>query len=207
MQFYRLWTLVVASICGILTVALDAGRSKALAGATPEATVRRDAHAFATLDPFPVRASSMIPPDYTSYVDAASAEHGVSRELIHAIVQAESGFDPLALSSRGACGLMQLMPRTARSLGVIDCFDPRQNIRAGTRYLKLLMTRYDGSLVMSIAAYHAGESAVARHRGVPPYRDTRAYVRKVTALLLTGSEGRVTRTDVSRESRRNGAVG
>jgi soluble lytic murein transglycosylase-like protein len=100
-------------------------------------------------------------------------------------IQTESEFDPLAVSSRGACGLMQLMPVTARRFGVSDCFDPRQNILAGTRFLKSLLTRYRGSVALSIAAYNAGESAVARHRGIPPYAQTRAYVRRVQALLRT----------------------
>jgi soluble lytic murein transglycosylase-like protein len=116
--------------------------------------------------------------------DAASA-HGVSADLIRAVIQTESEFDPLAVSSRGACGLMQLMPVTARRFGVSDCFDPRQNILAGTRFLKSLLTRYRGSVALSIAAYNAGESAVARHRGIPPYAQTRAYVRRVQALLRT----------------------
>jgi soluble lytic murein transglycosylase-like protein len=113
----------------------------------------------------------------------AADTHGVSAELIRAIIQAESEFDPLAISSRGACGLMQLMPVTARRFGVLDCFDPRQNIVAGTRFLKTLLTRYDGSVPLSIAAYNAGEGAVARHGGIPPYRQTRAYVRRVQALV------------------------
>ena len=129
-------------------------------------------------------------PAFDPYIHAASREHGVSHELIRAIIQTESEFDHRAVSSRGACGLMQLMPRTARRFGVVDCFDARENILAGTRYLKLLLTRYDGSVALSIAAYNAGEGAVARHGGIPPYRQTRAYVRKVIALLAGGSDTR-----------------
>jgi len=120
----------------------------------------------------------------------AANSHGVSAELIRAIIQTESEFDPLALSSRGACGLMQLMPATARRFGVLDCFDPRQNIGAGTRFLKVLLTRYQGSIPLSIAAYNAGEGAVARHGGIPPYRQTLAYVRRVQALVNDGGNAR-----------------
>ena len=97
--------------------------------------------------------------------------------------EAESGFDAMALSSKGACGLMQLMPGTARRFGVIDCFDARQNVLAGTHYLKELLARYDGSIPLSVAAYNAGMGAVARHGGIPPYRQTRAYVQKINELL------------------------
>ncbi len=134
--------------------------------------------------------SSKPTPTFDPYINAASREHGVSHELIRAIIQTESEFDHRAVSSRGACGLMQLMPGTARRFGVVDCFDARENILAGTRYLKLLLTRYDGSVSLSIAAYNAGEGAVARHGGIPPYRQTQAYVRKVIALLAQGSDTR-----------------
>ena len=122
-------------------------------------------------------------PTIEEHIQAAAAEHGVSRELIRAVIEIESRFDPLAISARGACGLMQLMPATARRFGVVDCHDARQNIHAGTRFLKVLLIRYDGDIPLSMAAYNAGEGAVARHRGIPPYRQTRAYVRNVERLL------------------------
>jgi len=128
--------------------------------------------------------------DVESVINDAAREHGVSRHLIRAIIETESEFDPLAVSSRGACGLMQLMPGTVRRFGVADCFDVRENIAAGTRFLKVLLTRYQGSIALSVAAYNAGEGAVARHRGIPPYRQTRAYVRRVQAILVTAREGR-----------------
>ncbi len=117
------------------------------------------------------------------HIAAAATEHGVSRELIRAVIEIESRFDPRAISRRGACGLMQLMPATAKRFGVVDCHDVRQNIHAGTRLLKALLIRYDGDIPLSMAAYNAGEGAVARHGGIPPYRQTRAYVRKVEELL------------------------
>jgi len=113
----------------------------------------------------------------------AATQHGVNRELIRAVIEIESRFDPFAISARGACGLMQLMPATSRRFGVVDCHDVRQNIHAGTRLLKALLKRYDGDIPLSMAAYNAGEGAVARHGGIPPYRQTRAYVRNVERLL------------------------
>ena len=132
--------------------------------------------------------------DVDRIISAAAREHGVNRHLIHAIIETESRFDPLAVSSRGACGLMQLMPGTVRRFGVADCFDVRENVGGGTRFLKVLLTRYQGSIALSVAAYNAGEGAVARHRGIPPYGQTRAYVRRVQALLVAVREGRSAKT-------------
>jgi soluble lytic murein transglycosylase-like protein len=100
-----------------------------------------------------------------------------------AVVRHESGFDPEARSPAGARGLMQLMPATARRFGVDDPDDPAQNLRGGTRYLRWLLDRYQGDVRLALAGYHAGEGAVARHGGVPPYRETREYVRRVLADL------------------------
>ncbi len=103
--------------------------------------------------------------------------------LIEAIVANESGFDPSARSSVGAQGLMQLMPRTAASLGVSDPYDPAQNIWGGTRYLHALLRQFGGSVERAVAAYNAGPAAVAKYDGVPPYAQTRAYVQNVIASL------------------------
>jgi soluble lytic murein transglycosylase-like protein len=109
----------------------------------------------------------------------ASRQHGVSAALVKAVIAAESGFDPLALSRRGAQGLMQLMPETAAQLGVDDVYDPWQNIDGGTRYLCELIDRFPGELELALAAYNAGPEAVRQYQGVPPYAETRGYVRRV----------------------------
>jgi transglycosylase-like protein with SLT domain/uncharacterized protein DUF4124 len=121
--------------------------------------------------------------DFDEHIQAAAALHGISQDLIRAVIQVESQFDRLAISTAGARGLMQLMPATARSMGVADSFDARQNIFGGTRYLRSLLGRYGGDVTLAAAAYNAGEGAVARYNGIPPYKETQNYVRKVNALL------------------------
>lgn len=117
--------------------------------------------------------------DLASLVEQSARRHGLDPALVLAVVSVESGFRPAAVSPKGAQGLMQLMPGTAASLGVEDAFDPEQNVDAGVRHLETLVRLYGGDLTRALAAYNAGQGAVARHGGVPPYRETRAYVRRV----------------------------
>jgi hypothetical protein len=117
--------------------------------------------------------------DLPEIAAAAARRHGLDPALVLAVVSVESGFRPEAVSPKGAQGLMQLMPRTAASLGVADALDPEQNLDGGARHLGQLLERYGGDLTRALAAYNAGEGAVQRHGGVPPYRETRAYVKKV----------------------------
>ena len=121
--------------------------------------------------------------EFNHHIDAAATLHGVSTELVRAVIQVESEFDPLARSSKGAQGLMQLMPDTARRMGVANAFDPRQNIFGGVRYLRQLLDMFRGDVALTAAAYNAGENAVTRYGGVPPFRETRGYVQKVQSLL------------------------
>jgi hypothetical protein len=121
--------------------------------------------------------------DLDALIDEAAAVHGVSGHLVRAVVQAESAYDPAAVSPVGAQGLMQLMPNTATFLGVSDSLDPRQNVFAGTKYLSQLLDRFDGDVALALAGYNAGPTRVARYKGIPPYGETRGYVVKIRGLL------------------------
>ncbi|HET6329503.1 MAG TPA: lytic transglycosylase domain-containing protein [Holophagaceae bacterium] len=121
-------------------------------------------------------------PEMLAMVDEIAAANGVDTYLARAIIQAESAFNYKARSHVGALGLMQLMPSTAERFGVLDPFDPRQNIMGGCKYLKWLTDYFKGDLSKIVAAYNAGEGAVQRYNGVPPYKETRAYVPKVLDL-------------------------
>ena len=109
----------------------------------------------------------------------AADKHGLDRALLAAVAKVESNFDAFAVSPRGACGLLQLMPATARRFEVKNVFDPAQNLEGGARYLRWLIDRFDGRLDLALAGYNAGEGAVDRYRGIPPYRETTGYVIKV----------------------------
>jgi len=126
------------------------------------------------------RASSRM---FDGHVDEASRLYQVSPDLVKAVITAESEFDQWAVSSKGARGLMQLMPATARRLGVGDSFDARQNIMGGTQYLREMLDQFQGDVALALAAYNAGPNAVLRYGGVPPYKETRGYVAKVQSLL------------------------
>jgi soluble lytic murein transglycosylase len=116
---------------------------------------------------------------YAADIREISRQYGVSAALVEAVVRTESGFDPTAVSAKGAGGLMQLMPRTALALGVMDRFDPRESIIGGVRHLRYLLDRYQGSVRLALAAYNAGEGVVDTYRGMPPYPETQQYVRQV----------------------------
>ena len=119
---------------------------------------------------------------YQAEISAAAREFGVEEAIVLAIIHAESAFNPTALSHAGAQGLMQLMPATARRFGVTDSYDASQNIRGGVQYLAWLLKRFNGNLTLAAAGYNAGEGAVDRHKGVPPYSETQRYVQRVGVL-------------------------
>lgn len=116
---------------------------------------------------------------FDAYISEAARKHGVSFFLIKAVIKAESDFDPRAVSRSGARGLMQIMPETAKALGIVDPFDPRENIFGGTRYLKGLLTQFQGSLPLALAAYNAGPGKVQSFNGMPRIEETRSFVRRV----------------------------
>ena len=126
------------------------------------------------------------PGDIDSAIEQAAARHNVDPNLVRAVVKVESNFNPNAVSRKGAMGLMQLMPSTARQLKVKNPFDPEQNVDAGVRHLKQLLESYGGDIKLTLAAYNAGAGAVARSSGVPHYAETQNYVRRITNLYYGG---------------------
>lgn len=128
-------------------------------------------------------ASATVREQFEPLIREHAARHALRVELVRAVIQVESGYNPSARSPKGAMGLMQLMPATARQLGVRNAYDPDENIRGGCAYLRQLLDRYQGNEELALAAYNAGSDAVDRHgNAVPPYRETRDYVSKVTRL-------------------------
>jgi hypothetical protein len=119
-------------------------------------------------------------------IEAAAARHNVDPNLVRSVIKVESNFNPNAVSRKGAMGLMQLMPQTARQFNVTNPFDPEQNVDAGVRHLKHLMETFGGNVRLSLAAYNAGAGAVERSAGIPRYRETRNYVKRITELYYGG---------------------
>jgi len=135
-----------------------------------------------------VRGKSFSPQDIDAAIDQAASRHNVDPNLVRAVIKVESNFNPNAVSRKGAMGLMQLMPQTARQLKVANPFDPQQNVDAGVRHLKQLMENYGGDVKLTLAAYNAGQGAVARSAGVPHFAETRNYVKRITQLYYGGSD-------------------
>jgi len=136
------------------------------------------------VEPEEIFVAAPLPPPTTPYAEeiaGAALRYGVDAHLVSAVIAAESNFDARAVSLRQARGLMQLRPEIVARYGVVDVFDPRQNIEAGTRYLKELLDRYNQNLSLALAAYNAGPDRVVQYGGIPPYPETQNYVRRVTA--------------------------
>ncbi len=119
------------------------------------------------------------PEEFAPIINQCAIEYGVDKSLVQAVIHAESGYNPNAVSSKGATGLMQLMPKTAQGLKVNDSFNPSENIRGGVRYLRFLLDTFKGDVSLALAAYNAGLSKVAKYGGIPPYSETRTYVARV----------------------------
>ncbi len=203
---------VVGMVCSrawVSSLVLVAGVSLAASPASAQIFVSRDAAGTIVLSDSPmagttatyaVRGSSIRTTRvesagtqslYDEVIEAASAEHGVRPELVRAVIQVESAFNPRARSHVGAMGLMQLMPGTAADLGVDNPWDPVQNIHGGVAYLGSLIRTFGGDEVLALAAYNAGPGAVNRYgQKVPPYRETQDYVRKITNRTTVGSAPR-----------------
>lgn len=174
-----LFTLCLAIVCVLSLLGSSEG---AVRGATRSATP--PAPAPRTPAPTPAPASAATDPVralYDELITLTATAEGVDANLVRAIITVESGFDPAAVSRKGAKGLMQLMPETASRYAVRDPFDPVANVRGGVRYLRFLHGMFPGQLDRVLAAYNAGENAVLRYNGIPPYRETRDYVQRVLA--------------------------
>jgi soluble lytic murein transglycosylase-like protein len=137
------------------------------------------------------------------FINEAAARHHVDPNLVRALVKVESNYNPRALSSKGAMGLMQLMPGTARMYDVHNPFDAAQNVDAGVRHLKGLLQNFKGDVSLSLAAYNAGQGAVERSGGIPPYTETRNYVKRITNLMGSGSEVRFSSLSIPIQVRRD----
>lgn len=170
------------------SAAMSAARSAAAeVSQSVAAAPLRDEAAPAESDASPdnrefLRGRAMSSQALDSIIEEAARRHSVDTNLVRSLIKVESNFNPRAVSSKGAMGLMQLMPATARGLKVSNPFDPQQNVDAGVRHLRGLLDNYQGDVTLSLAAYNAGSGAVARNNGVPPYAETRKYVRRITEL-------------------------
>jgi soluble lytic murein transglycosylase-like protein len=162
--------------------AQSAAKEVELQSADADATGKPDTQV--TIKPSRAR---MTDAEVDAAIDAAAARHNVDPSLVRAVVKVESNFNPHAVSRKGAVGLMQLMPGTARQLKVADPYDPQQNIDGGVRHLKKLLENFNGNVPLTLAAYNAGEGAVTRRNGIPPYAETKNYVKQITQLYWNGT--------------------
>src|SRR5438094_5337419 len=135
-----------------------------------------------------VRGKPFTQQEIDAAIDEAAVRHNVDSSLVRALIKVESNFNPNAVSRKGAMGLMQLMPQTARQLNVTNPFDPEQNVDAGVSHLKHLMERYGGDVKLTLAAYNAGAGAVSRSGGIPRFAETRNYVNRISGLYFGGSD-------------------
>jgi hypothetical protein len=196
----RRWKPLPPASSGLLRRARDAAAEVQTYVKAPEAKPALEKPAVATLNSLrPSRDSSSVEID--RIIEEAAARHHVDPNLVRAVIKVESNFNPSAVSRKGAMGLMQLMPATARKFNVNNPFDPRQNVDAGVQHLKRLLDNFGGNVGLTLAAYNAGEAAVNRNNGVPPYAETQRYLRqfkvfyngKTRTLISSSAPIRITR--------------
>jgi soluble lytic murein transglycosylase-like protein len=143
------------------------------------------------------------PPHIEKLINQISVQHGVDPDLVKAVAKVESNYNPFAVSYKGAQGLMQLIPGTAKRFGVKNVYDPKQNIEGGVKYLKFLSDMFPDNLVSILAAYNAGENAVLKHGGIPPIAETQSYVRKITRLYQPKNDKKGTVETAQNESEKS----
>lgn len=172
-------------VAGAMLFAPHAGRPPAKTGGHPQITVTQVNVAPSPIPEITITTTFRLPPHlaYEMLIQEAAALYQMDPAFVRAVVRAESAFDPMAVSTAGAQGLMQLMPDLSEELGVTDPFDPRENIFAGARYLAWLLDTHNGDEVLALASYNAGPGAVAQYSGVPPFAETQQYVRTITDQL------------------------
>lgn len=198
-----LWLGVGTSVHAQIASYLDDQGKRVFVNADPPATRRVTHSSIPGGQPLAApRPTYSLPRDLLDrLVNEAADRHGLDPNLLHAVIGAESGGNPAAVSPKGALGLMQLVPATAARFGVGDVFDPAQNVEAGAHYLRELLDRFNGSLPKALAAYNAGEGAVERSGGVPNYPETRSYVRKVQTTYFQSGSAHLSADDTIRSSR------